>query len=59
MGAPVYCFEGRFIRVCYDGWMYELPNATAHNYEGRGLKEAERDDVRRVIADGRAKLVEK
>lgn len=57
MNAPVYRFEGKIIRVCFDGWMYELPSPTAHNYEGRGLDPRERDKVTAAIASGTAQEI--
>lgn len=55
MSAPVYEISGKFIRVCWDGWMFELSNPTAHNYEGRELPRNEREEVSRAISDGTAR----
>ena len=55
--APVYEIKGKFVRVCWDGWMYELPSASAHNYQGRSLQEPERVRVDDAIADGTARKI--
>lgn len=57
MSAPVYRFEGLIIRVCFDGWMYEIPTPASHNYEGRGLGPDERAKVHEAIAAGTAQEI--
>jgi hypothetical protein len=34
--------------------MFELPNPTAHNFEGKELDEAERNKINDAIEDGSA-----
>jgi hypothetical protein len=51
MAAPVYRIGDQIVRVCWDGWMFELPSATASNVEGRELAPSEMEKVRQAIAD--------
>lgn len=57
MSAPVYRIGEQIVRVCWDGWMYELPNPTAHNYEGRSLGSDERAKIQEAINAGTAKKI--
>lgn len=54
MPAPVYEVGDSLVRVCWDGWMFEVESADDHNIDGRCLTQSEREEVLKAIANGSA-----